>query len=226
MSLVRLLALLTALAVVGPVSLAQAHDADSYYDLRWDLLPVASLEGDIVLDWAFSPTFEDAARPDAISAAQVWNDTATRMTFRHVGDVPNDPGIGACPTSSILGDDVNVARRGEIDGPGFEGGGILALAALCPIPGTATAYHFTITYDESEPWHFGAPPIPADRFDLLGILAHEFGHATGWGRHFAEDTGTECINEQRHTMCSTVSPGTADPRTLEPHDIDTWQDAY
>lgn len=233
MRLTNAVAVATFLAVALPPAAGLAHNADSYYDLHWMTLPSqagVAVDTDVALNWGFSPTFEEEAQPDAADAADAWNTHAGRVRFRQGANVTSDPGIGPCPTSSILGDDVNVIRSGEIDGPALDSdegeGGILAVTALCATPLGGVAYHFTITYDVSEPWHFGAGPIDAGTFDLQGVLAHEFGHATGWGRHFENDTGTECLATGRHTMCSTVSPGLLDARTLEEHDIDTWQDAY
>lgn len=217
------LVLALSVAVALPPLAAQAHEADSYYDLYWFTDPVG-LDSPRELPWAFSPTFEDEAKDDAIAATEAWNEHAGRLVFRHVGEVARDPGPDSCPLDPI--DDVHVARRGPLDGPSADGGGILAIAALCAVPGTQIAQHFTVTYDRDEPWFFGDGLPARGEFDLQGILAHEFGHATGWGRHFEENTGTECLLAQRHTMCSTVSPGTLDPRSLEPHDIDTFEDAY
>lgn len=230
MRLPRTAALALTAAVLAVPTTALAHQASSYYDLYWMTTPAAAgavLDPVNTLDWGFSPTFEDAGKPATIESAEVWNEHAGQLRFLHVGDVFTDPGIGPCPTSSIVGDDVNVVRRGKIDGSAFvDGGGILAVAAVCGVPVGGWAFHFTITYDEAEPWHFTGLPVKPGTFDLQGILAHEFGHATGWGRHFQDNTGTECLATGRHTMCSTVAPADANSRTLEPHDIDTFEDAY
>lgn len=65
---------------------------------------------------------------------------------------------------------------------------------------------------------------------MRSTAAHEWGHWTGWfgpdGAHYAED-GDECpSNSSRHTMCPRLPDGTTYMRSLESHDIHTFNDAY
>jgi hypothetical protein len=67
--------------------------------------------------------------------------------------------------------------------------------------------------------------------DFEGVAAHEAGHTTGfWGMyadcHF-DPNGDYCpFTSARHTMCPSQEDGSASFRSLEEHDIHTFQNAY
>lgn len=82
----------------------------------------------------------------------------------------------------------------------------------------------------SVPGEAGAPDAEQD---MQGVAMHEFGHASGFARHYdgANSTGLggaicERTNSKRETMCALSTQGAAWARTLGPHDRHTWDAAY
>ncbi|HEX7169063.1 MAG TPA: hypothetical protein VF230_18945, partial [Acidimicrobiales bacterium] len=68
-------------------------------------------------------------------------------------------------------------------------------------------------------------------FDVWAVASHEFGHVTGWGgEHYtpAPDAGVLCDegSQQKHTMCPGIATSNQRMRTLEAHDIGTFNNAY
>ena len=111
----------------------------------------------------FTPDLSQAEVRGAVTTAfRLWSEV-TPLTFREVS-VGENPEI---VIRFVAGD--------HGDGFPFDGvGGTLAHAFYPPpytLPGDA---HF----DEAETWAVTLP-IPADRFDLVMITAHEFGHSLG-----------------------------------------------
>lgn len=105
--------------------------------------------------------------------------------------------------------------------------GPLGVTSTC-VSGTRLV-RFTIVIDSAPAagsWYTGTGDAPSDRYDLWSVASHEFGHATGWGPHFAEDS-PECPNDStRHTMCGGIYIGTERQRTLTTHDIHTYDGRY
>ena len=113
----------------------------------------------------FSPDLTEAETRDAIRAALALWSGVTPLTFREVA-LNQNPEI---VIRFVTGD--------HGDGSPFDGvGGVLAHAFYPPPNGGDIAgdAHF----DEAETWAV-ALPIPAGRFDLVTVAAHEFGHALG-----------------------------------------------
>jgi hypothetical protein len=82
---------------------------------------------------------------------------------------------------------------------------------------------------------------PAGRYDLQSVAAHEFGHGTGFMRHFNvalddDEDGVDewsaqrarCgdVNPKRETMCGAGDTGYAHERDLGPHDKHTFRNVY
>jgi hypothetical protein len=94
----------------------------------------------------------------------------------------------------------------------------------CPGPGCQITRGM-IHFDTSKPWYTGVGDAPATKYDLWSVSTHEFGHVTGFGMNEAPDhfTGTICPEQ---TMCGAASFGSENQRTLDTHDIHTFQGAY
>jgi hypothetical protein len=80
-------------------------------------------------------------------------------------------------------------------------------------------------------WNENDSNVPAARLDSESIATHEFGHAAGFGvggnvpNHFESD-GTICTGQPVQTMCPSFLFGSSYWRSLEGHDIHTFQGAY
>lgn len=78
-------------------------------------------------------------------------------------------------------------------------------------------------------WNESGVPT-ANEIDMLSVMVHEFGHATGWGGgsdHFADNSSTHCSEDAtRRTMCKSVIEGSIWARDLQQTDINTASAAY
>jgi len=150
----------------------------------------------------FSPDLTQAQTRDAIRAAlALWSDV-TPLTFREVA-VDQNPEI---VIRFVTGD--------HGDGSPFDGvGGVLAHAFYPPPNGGDLAgdSHF----DEAETWAV-ALPIPGDRFDLVTVTAHEFGHALG----LTHSTKSGAL------MWPSTSPGSTHRYLAQNDDISLIQSIY
>ncbi len=102
-------------------------------------------------------------------------------------------------------------------------GGNPAVTIDCVRGGVKTKV--VVIFDTQDRWYTSAGgTVPADTWDLQATAAHEGGHLTGWAAHF---TGSSmCPNTSAiQTMCQGAR-GTMWKRTLEVHDVHTWQNAY
>lgn len=115
----------------------------------------------------------------------------------------------------------SAVHYGAIDGAT----GILGVTTWCIPSGEYYLDAFRILYDSAEVWYSGSGDAPPDQRDVRSVSAHEFGHATGFYGHFTAsdlcgDVGTD------QTMCGYYTPGTERFRTLETHDVHTFEGAY
>ncbi len=79
----------------------------------------------------------------------------------------------------------------------------------------------------------GAAGAPDASQDMQSVAMHEFGHASGFARHYDGPNSTglggaicNLTDSRRETMCSLLTQGTAWGRTLGPHDRHTWNAVY
>jgi peptidoglycan hydrolase-like protein with peptidoglycan-binding domain len=150
----------------------------------------------------FSPDLTETETRDAIRAALALWSAVTPLTFREVA-VGQNPEI---VIRFVTGD--------HGDGSPFDGvGGVLAHAFYPPPNGGDIAgdAHF----DEAETWAV-ALPIPAGRFDLVTVAAHEFGHALG----LTHSTVSGAL------MWPSVSPGSTHRFLQQNDDITLIQSIY
>lgn len=108
------------------------------------------------------------------------------------------------------------------------GSGILGYTTLCSsgAGSDARTHKAGIAMNSQKLWHRGTGTGPSGYYDFWGVLAHELGHATGFVGHL----GDVCPpTSSAATMCA--NPGIQANqflwyRSLETHDVHTWQAAY
>ncbi len=126
--------------------------------------------------------------------------------------------------------ETNGIQAAPIDGAGST----LAITWVCNVTVASRRQpaHFEIEFDTGETWYNqSAGDPPSDTIDTQAVAAHEFGHATGFSRHWDYQDGANgslCKTGDlaKHTMCATYEGGTVRQRTLEEHDIHTFAAAY
>jgi hypothetical protein len=127
------------------------------------------------------------------------------------------------------GDGNNTINWKSIDGS--SGQNILGDTFDCPTTGTGSISKFWIRFDRDNASEFHWPGHTADdppdgTYDGWALAAHEFGHATGFDGHIGSST-TYCDGSlDHHTMCPYILSGYARQRTLEVHDVNTFQSVY
>jgi hypothetical protein len=208
---------------------AGAHTTSTFYAAKWR----NANGGDTTPDWHFMVSVPFGGTRDRIvQGAQQWN--AQYQTFSFVGPLAGDYGDWQepCARPAFNG---NAVRYMPVDGPGKN----LAWADVCPRMYDTWQYtNFLITIDNAELWNTTGGDTPdvnnTSMYDLWGTVAHEFGHATGWGTpwgtaHFGEYDTSTCYPRERidiHTMCPYTKPGSDRERTLEYHDYEVFRAAY
>lgn len=174
----------------------------------------------------------DARAEDAMGR---WNAVSgVPLTFSLGGNA--DPEDVACGDRDLM-------EYGDVDGPG----GFIGVTIWCSAMNSTV--QIVIDSDDN-PWYSGAAtPNDSNKWDLQGLLTHEFGHATrGWLKCVAPDqnkTKDPCSGmhyDSAHnglicdkadlsnysTMCDSMPSKVESWRTrsLETHDKDILQNAY
>lgn len=195
---------------------AYAHSPAAHYPAKWtggtDLLPlyVGFALGNTP---AISETF-------VVKGMEQWNNRNQSMRFDYDGQYLVNKTSSNCP---FPGD--NWVYQLALDGAE----NTLATTQICYNTTTGAMLSFTITFDGSETWFNGTGDAPTGQHDVWSVVAHELGHATGWFTHL-DDNGANpmlCMDDStQHTMCRFNYDGTERQRTLEPHDIDTFEFQY
>lgn len=103
-------------------------------------------------------------------------------------------------------------QYGAIDG---SGGTLASFSPYTYVNYPNVLSRFTIKFDSIEPWNVGFDSPTSNEMDLIGIAAHEFGHAVGLGH-----TNVSCSTSDyyRPTMCPSLLKGQIEWRTLESDD--------
>ena len=108
-------------------------------------------------------------------------------------------------------------------------GGTRAVTHHCVNFTTGVIKWSQVSFDADSPWYTGSSTaVPSLKYDVQSVATHELLHFNGFGLgssgHF---TGNEC-DDPINTGCGegSFTTGYAYWRTLEPHDIHTFQDAY
>lgn len=188
-----------------------AHPASDFYSYKWP-------STDRNVDWSFDQEFPtDGKRDRAKDGAQQWNNVGTTMTFNKLSGDWGGYAADVCPTQ----EQKDGLHWGTIDG----GGGTLARTYRC-VSGS-NLHSFQIKYDQAENWHGGTTDPGPNEADFWSVSAHEFGHATGWNGHFS-GTSSYCNanSTDHHTLCPTTYLGTKWDRSLNTHDVHTFDNAY
>ena len=104
--------------------------------------------------------------------------------------------------------------------------GVAGFTPQCKQRGKNRILFFVMYLNSTEKWYSGTADAPADRTDVWSIATHEFGHGTGFVGHFPRG-GSLCGNSSaQQTMCQPYFQGTERQRTLESHDVHTFNGAY
>lgn len=103
--------------------------------------------------------------------------------------------------------------------------GVLAFTPTCRPSGNVTG--FSMIINSRYAFSLSTEPSDPGELDLLAVLVHEFGHATGWTGHYGANTDQCSGTGPDQTMCPNYEPTEPNEwRTLEEHDTHTLQNAY
>lgn len=231
----------------APLELASAHSWSHLYINRFFNFqgwPDAELE----VEWYTTPNYAERCsfglcyqevtfKQRALDATGSWNRLQAALKFVYAGmhftnydpfascDAPPPPAVGPGEWRGTIS---GLHRRPA-------GNQYVAITVGCySDPNENFLQTFQINLNRDLDWYSGTEDAPDDYWDLWAALAHEFGHATGWGfLHYREDDDSSICdagNLAQHTMCRNL-PFNGDisrirRRTLELHDIHTFQNRY
>lgn len=216
------------LAVLGlPAISADAHTVSNHYSRWW----VDNSRGDLNVDWHFTSGFPSGSyRSRVRDGAAQWNALAQPMRFVEGSQVSNfNPEV--CP-SSYQYDGIH---WGSIDGTGGTAAWVSSCFWVVNGVNTSELHSVQQKYDSAEDWYTGTGDandgflqlcIPSCQIDLWSIASHEWGHSTGWGTHLPANESICANDSNQNTMCPTYYGGTERMRTLESHDIHTFNGRY
>jgi hypothetical protein len=226
------------LAAIFVAKPADAHSVSGFYHGRW--------MSDVTVGYRFASNFPTGYRTAASNAVLTWNAVGEPLQFfRRTGNTPN-----GTPDSNNF-DAVN-KKCNEVapQSNHFLYRPLLApydkypmLTQICPPTspsGTPKQIRWLAVIVNSAiptPWSTDNTPAPTQN-DFQSFFTHEMGHAAGstWGPeaaggdklgHFSNTDAAVCPSSSaRNTMCTSLWTGTTWARTLEAHDIHTFQAAY
>jgi hypothetical protein len=205
------------LATVVLAGIALAHSGSTYYPSKW--------KRDLSVAWRIDNSVPGGAfRNRILDGAQEWNRLAPNMRFSHVGGDATNVNIRRCSPNRPY------QRDGVFYGPIDGRLNVLAFVVTCTFPGTNELKHFQMKFDSAENWYTGTGTPGSSAFDVWGVAAHEFGHATGFSGPYAKGhfnpRGGVCTSSPKHTMCPTISLGSTGSRSLEEHERHTFRNVY
>ena len=221
---------------------SQAHDPNEYFDFKWKTGTIEGVDMDKSSDWRFVDNFpHNGARDDVRAAAYQWSKQNSTMKFNYESGQPDYDSLqwnANCPyPRTQAGYQKSKVGWGDIGADGYpQDGEALGVTTYCVFANHPnTLYWFKIKMNTDAPWAWGSETLTFAKYDLQSAIAHEFGHATGRAKggvgsgHFGEswDVCPDYPNNgNRHTMCPAVESGTTVMRSLEQHDIDTFNQGY
>jgi hypothetical protein len=226
--------LLFALATAIPAS---AHEAANFWRAEWR----SQDRGTTKQYYEFTqqvPGDANGAFADRVAAGAVkWNDIAINgadMHFVRNGVVADYNPIPPCNQPNYKN---GIHFR---DTPDNTDGYTTICISNIPF-GTDLINNFQVIFDPDNSWYTGVDytGIGSAQQDVQGLSAHEFGHAVGgWTEstqegHFDNVSnpglcGSGVPDSDKHTMCAKSGLGleASLKRSLEPHDVHTFQNAY
>ena len=223
--------LMTAVAI-------SAHPANEWYGAKWKSGTLDGVAMDKDVDWRFVDNFPigDNSRARTRDGASQWSSRGTSLTFNFQWNEPDYDALdwGVC-SDHYQRDKVG---WGDFGDAGYSLSEPLAVVSTCVFSSDRTVlWSFKMKVNNDAPWYTGTGDVPNNRSDMWSVMSHEFGHAGGrikggdGSGHFEEwwdvcpDPGSG-NGWDRHTMCPSVFEGTNMMRSLEQHDVDTFQGAY
>ena len=217
---------------VSPSTDAIAHlPTSTWYPFgSWDITPDPSK------NWKFTAGFpsgsgqRDSVREGAdqwtnVSAASfVWNETAEVATWTGNEGCGQTWGSGGSGNNTIRWRPISVTL----------GPDPLAATRICSAGGNVYKFYIKFNSNWSGSFHWsGHTPddVPSGEYDGWAVASHEFGHAVGFFGPYddghLDPGGQYCDGDlDHHTMCPDILIGKSRQRTLEEHDIDTFQSLY
>lgn len=190
---------------------AAAHDPAVQYPSKWPA-PTSAQQ------FSFTPSVPTAYKAAVVAGAQPWNDRGERTWFfpgPDVNDFPSHGSGGYCTTLTS-----NAIHVEPLDGAG----GAAAYTYDCSIG--SVIINTQIQIDQAEAWYSGTGTPPWNQIDLQSAMTHEWGHATGAAHLTGSDVCAPGYGPSDETMCPGFLYGTTYARTLGPHDIHTFENAY
>lgn len=201
------------LLAMGPS--AFAHDPSEFNAKKW---VVADYQGGITVwpDNSFpgglTGTFFDRVQ----NGYQQWNAVCCVDSFDFTsGTAAVSRSFGPCQTD----------RDSIVFWENFTGA--LAQTGQC-LNDNGRVYYVGTRFDSSQFWYAGTGQVGTNNFDFWGVATHEFGHQTGtWygNAHFTSPISCPG-NSTDQTMCPSLGEEQEKLRSLEAHDIDTFQNNY
>jgi len=202
----------------GAGSPASGHSTDTYLNLLWSAADLPNV------GWKFHTNVPTGAvRNRIIESNDPWDATTANI------NLVKQSGNGRAFSNDCndYGQEENVVYWRNISNYG--------VTAQCYFAESLRMHHFTLSLDSGVKWQTGTNDPNQFEIDLLSIAIHEFGHGGGWSHFFLGDTcSTTGPYSDWNTMCATID--VLDPpgselgkkfrRTLENHDIHTYENAY
>lgn len=231
--MLRVVNLAGAVALILTISSAPAtaHAGGSWYDndggasqrFPWDSA------SDTIYAFSSGSTWPSGWKTAIEIAHSQWNVALGSSLFDASTQEQTFPGTNC--NNDPLGQ--QIVRRGDADN------NAMAITVRCESTSGVWG-RWWITIDPDFSWYVGSGQAPSNQQHLKGVMAHEFGHATGFGTgssekdHFQESDDSTCPSTAflRDTMC--VRWGTSDGfedfqhqmLSLEAHDIHTFLNIY
>jgi hypothetical protein len=192
---------------------AQAHPSADYYTyLVW---PATAVENYQI---AGGVPQIDRVRATIRAGAGQWNLLFPGSTFEEIGYSSQAPYVfPQCdPVSRSF-----VFQR-DISDPD-----ILGEAFICgTLSANLRADAFWVTFDNRS-WHSNVlSDPPPDAFDRYSVATHEMGHAMGHWEHWPSASPRCEEVSNKLSMCPTVAPGSTMMRSIDDHDIHTFENTY